>query len=162
MGPFPVPFTAHQHAWLPMTSKEMTHEGRDGSLSLWAAPVTGTPGWLITTASRHLAVAVTATLVGGTVHSHEDGEWQARLPFAVLTVLTLDADADADALRCRLSVRPSLGVFRLAFAPWSAAIVLKCPLTAFPAQGQLSVCDARVTTRMGRTVRYLIPAFTTP
>jgi hypothetical protein len=34
------------------------------------------------------------------------------------------------------------------------------PLTELPAQGRLSVRDVRVTTRMGRTVRYLIPAFT--
>jgi hypothetical protein len=33
-------------------------------------------------------------------------------------------------------------------------------MTAFPAQGRLSVRDVRVTTRMGRTVRYLIPEFT--
>jgi hypothetical protein len=33
---------------------------------------------------------------------------------------------------------------------------------ALPAQGRISVRDVRLTTRMGRTVRYLIPAFTTP
>ena len=33
---------------------------------------------------------------------------------------------------------------------------------AFPVQGRLLVRDVRVTTRMGRTVRYLVPAFTTP
>jgi hypothetical protein len=67
--------------------------------------------------------------------------------------------ADADTLRCHLSAQPHYGVFVLAFAPWPAATVLKCPLAAFPAQGQLSVRDVRVTTRMGRTVRYLVPAF---
>jgi hypothetical protein len=35
-------------------------------------------------------------------------------------------------------------------------------VTAFPVQGRLLVRDVRVTTRMGRTVRYLVPAFTTP
>jgi hypothetical protein len=55
---------------------------------------------------------------------------------------------------------PDSGVFVLAFAPWPAATVLKCPLTALPALERLSVRDVRVTTRMGRTVRYLIPAFT--
>jgi len=97
------------------------------------------------------------TLTGGTVHRHEDGEWQARLPQAVLAVAALDADAGT--LHCRLSARPPLGVFTLTFAPWPVAIVLRCPLTALPAQGELSVRDVRVTTRMGRTVRYLIPAF---
>jgi hypothetical protein len=53
-----------------------------------------------------------------------------------------------------------LGVFTLAFAPWSAEKVLRCPIAALPAQGQLSVRDVRLTTRMGRTVRFLIPAFT--
>ena len=67
--------------------------------------------------------------------------------------------ADADALRCRLSVQPHYGVFVLAFAPWPVATVLNCPLAALPAQGQLSVRDVRVVTRMGRTVRYLVPAF---
>ncbi len=33
---------------------------------------------------------------------------------------------------------------------------------ALPAQGRLSVREVRLTTRMGRTARYLIPAFTTP
>jgi len=69
-------------------------------------------------------------------------------------------DADSDALWCRLGALPDSGVFVLAFAPWPAATVLKCPLTALPAPGRLSVRDVRVTTRMGRTVRYLIPAFT--
>ena len=68
-------------------------------------------------------------------------------------------DADADALQCRLSVQPHYGVFVLAFAPWPAATVLTCPLTALPTQGRLSVRDVRVITRMGRTVRYLVPAF---
>lgn len=67
--------------------------------------------------------------------------------------------ADADALRCRLSAQPHYGVFILAFAPRPAAIVLKCPPAALPAQGQLSVRDVRIITRMGRTVRYLVPAF---
>ena len=55
--------------------------------------------------------------------------------------------------------RPFLGIFTLTFAPWSAAIVLRGPLMALQAQGRLSARDVRLTTRMGRTVRYLIPAF---
>ena len=109
--------------------------------------------------SRRLAVAVATTLSGRTVHCHEKGEWQARIPQAVLMVVVIAADADA--LRCRLSAQPEYGVFVLAFTPWPGRpqTVLTCPLTALPAQGQLSVRDVRVITRMGRTLGYLVPAF---
>jgi hypothetical protein len=132
----------------------------DGRLSPGADAVTGTPGWQITARSRRLAVALTTTIPGATVHPHEKGEWQARIPQAVLMVVVIDAGADA--LRCHLSAHPDAGVFALAFAPWPTAAVLKCPLAALPAQERLSVRDVRVITRMGRTVRYLIPEFTTP
>jgi hypothetical protein len=131
----------------------------DGQLRPWADPVASGPGWQATTRSRGLAVAVAAAISGATVHSHEKG-WQARMPHAVLTVVVIDADADA--LRCYLSPHPDSGVFALAFAPWPTATVLKCFLTALPAQGQLSAREVRVITRMGRTVRYLIPEFTMP
>jgi hypothetical protein len=132
----------------------------DGRLSPWADAVTDAPGWQITTRSRRLAVALATTIPGATVHPHEKGEWQARIPQAVLKVMVIDTGADA--LRCHLSPHPDSGVFTLAFAPWSAATVLKCPAAALPAQGQLSVRDVLVITRMGRTVRYLVPEFTTP
>jgi hypothetical protein len=136
------------------------HSQCDGHLSPRADPVTGAPGWQVTTGrSRRLAAAVAASISGGTVRSHQKGEWQARIPQAVLMVVVIDADAGT--LWCCLTVRPSLGVFGLAFAPWPAARVLRCPLTALPARGRLSVRDVRVTTRMGRTVRYLIPVFST-
>jgi hypothetical protein len=143
-----------------MTGEQIARGPCDARLSPWAAPVTGEPGWQITTSSRLLAVAVATILTGGTVHPHEEGEWQARLPEAVLTVAVIEADSGT--LWCRLSARPSTGVFALAFAPWPVTLVLRCPLTALPARGRLSVRDVRLTTRMGRTVRYLIPAFTTP
>jgi hypothetical protein len=130
----------------------------DGRLSPWADAAADAPGWQIAATSRRLAVAVAATLFGGTAHSDAKGEWQARIPQAVLMVVAMDADADA--LWCRLGALPDSGVFVLAFAPWPAPTVLKCSLTALPAPGRLSVRDVRVTTRMGRTVRYLIPAFT--
>jgi hypothetical protein len=133
---------------------------RDGRLSPWADAVTDAPGWQITTRSRRLAVAVTTTIPGATVHPHEKGEWQARIPQAVLLVVVIDVGAGA--LRCHLSAQPDSGVFALAFAPWPAATVLKCPLAALPARGRLSVRDVRVITRMGRTVRYLVPEFTAP
>jgi len=129
-----------------------------GRLSPWADAAADAPGWQITTASRRLAAAVAATLSGGIVHSHEKGEWQACIPQAVVLVVVISAGADA--LRCHLSAQPHYGVFVLAFAPWPVTTVLKCSLIALPAQGQLSVRDVRVITRMGRTVRYLIPVFT--
>jgi hypothetical protein len=132
----------------------------DGRLSPRADPVTDTPGWQTTTRSRRLAVAVTTTIPGATVHPHQKGQWQARIPQTVLMVVVLDADAGA--LRCQLSAHPDAGVFARVFAPWPAATVLKCPLAALPAPGRLSVRDVRVITRMGRTVRYLVPEFTTP
>ncbi len=139
--------------------EEMPAPGpHDGRLSPWADAATDAPGWQIMTRSRGLAAAVAAATSGGTVHCHGKGEWQARLSHAVLMVVVIDAGADA--LRCSLSALPSCGVFVLAFAPWPAATVLKCPLTALPALGRLSVRDVRVITRMGRTVRYLVPAFT--
>jgi hypothetical protein len=99
----------------PMGAEQIARNPRDGRLSPWAAPVTGVPGWQITTPSRRLAVAVATILTGGTVHPHEKDEWQARLPEAVLTVAVIEADSDT--LLCRLTARPSLGVFTLAFAP---------------------------------------------
>jgi hypothetical protein len=133
------------------------HHPCNGCVSPWADAV-GTPGWQITTASRRLAVAVAIALSGRAVRSDEKGEWQARILQAVLVVVVIGADDGG--LRLRFAVRPDSGVFVLAFAPWPAATVLTCPLTALPAQGQLSARDVRMTTRMGRTVRYLIPVFT--
>ena len=92
-----------------MSGEHIARNPRGGRLSPWAAPAADAPGWQITTRSRRLAVAVATTLTGRTVHRHENGEWQARLPQAVLAVVALDADAGA--LRCRLSARPHLGVF---------------------------------------------------
>ena len=141
----------------PMTGEHIAPDARGGRLSPCADAAADAPGWQITTRSRRLAAAVATTLSGRTVHGHEKGEWQARIPHAVLTVVAIAADADT--LRCHLSAQPHYGVFVLAFAPWPAATVLKCPLATLPAQGQLSIRDVRVITRMGRTVRYLVPAF---
>ena len=83
-----------------------------------------------------------------------------HIPQAVLTVTIMKADTAA--LHCTLSIHPHSEVFILAFAPWPAATVLKCPVTALPACGTLSVHDVRMTTRMGRIVRYLVPEFIPP
>jgi hypothetical protein len=137
---------------------EDSHARVDGCLSPWADATADAPGWQLTTRSRRLAVSL-ATATGGTVHSRGQGEWHSHIPQAVLTVVVIDVSADT--MRCRLSTQPALGVIALGFAPWPAAAVLTCPLTALPAHGQLSVRDVRVATRMGRTIRYMIPAFAT-
>jgi hypothetical protein len=134
------------------------NEPGDGRLSPWADAAADAPGWQITTRSRRLAVAVAAVMSGRTVRSHAKGEWHARIPHAVLMIVVTGAGTGA--LRCHLSARPHYGVFVLAFAPWPVTAVLKCPPAALPAQGRLSVRDVRVITRMGRTVRYLVPVFT--
>ena len=50
------------------------NEPRGGRLSPGGDTATDAPGWQITTRSRRLAVAVAATLSGGTVQSHKKGE----------------------------------------------------------------------------------------
>jgi hypothetical protein len=83
-----------------------------------------------------------------------------HIPQADLTVTLTNADTAA--LQCTLTIYPLPEVFILAFAPWPAATVLKYPLAALPVRGILSVRDVQVTTRMGRIVRYLFPAFHPP
>ena len=125
-----------------MTGEHIAPNARGGRLTPWADAAADAPGWQITTQSRRLAAAVATTLSGRTVHGHEQGEWQARTPQPVLMVVVITAGAGT--LRCHLSAQPHYGVFVLAFAPWPAATVLKCPLATFPAQGQLSVRDVRI------------------
>jgi hypothetical protein len=116
-------------------------------------------GWQVTTASRRLAALVAET-TAGTISTHHEGEWQVHILQAVLAVTVMNADIVA--LQCNLSIRPHPEVLVLAFAPWQAATVLKCSLAALPARGTLSVHDVRMTTRMGRIVRYLVPEFNPP
>ncbi len=145
----------------PMPLADDTHPtAPEGCLSTWACPVTATPGWQIATRSRRLAETAASTVPGGTVRTHEKGQWQARLPETVLAVVIIGADAGS--LRCHLSAAPDAGVLILTFTPWPPLLVVRCHLAALPAPGRLAVRDVRLTTRMGRTVRYLIPAFTTP
>jgi hypothetical protein len=140
------------------TAKEVM-PGHKGHLMPWANPVTGILGWQITTGSRRLAVAVATTIPGTAIHRPKKGEWQARIPHPSIMAIVIGADTAV--LWCRVGNQPTPGTFTLAFAPWPATTVLKCPPAALPARGQLSVRDIQVTTRMGRTVRYLVPAFTT-
>jgi hypothetical protein len=128
------------------------HGPRDGRLTPRADPAAGTLGWQVLTVSRRTAVAVAGTC-GGTVHPLGKGEWQARIPETAIAVTVTDADSGR--LWCQLAGN----VLTVAIAPWTTATVLKCPVTALPARGKLSVRDVRMTTRMGRTVRYLVPEF---
>jgi hypothetical protein len=132
---------------------------RDGCLNPWAHPVTGDAGWQVITRPRHLALAIAARY-GGTACRHTEGEWQAQIPQPVLVIVVIAIDARM--LRCRLGAAPELGIFSAAFAAWPAATAPEGWPADLPAQGRLSVRDIRVTTRMGRTVRYMVPELRTP
>jgi hypothetical protein len=55
---------------------------------------------------------------------------------------------------------PAAGPIALTFHPWTAADVMPLIPAELPAPGHLTIRDIRISTLMGRTVRYLIPAFT--
>jgi hypothetical protein len=133
---------------------------RSGRLTPWADPVTGTLGWQVTAPSRRLTALIAETAPAATISARGKREWHAHIPQTVLTVTVMNADTAA--LQCTLSIHPHSEVLILAFAPWPAATVLQCPMTALPAYGALSVRDVRMTTRMGRIVRYLVPEFIPP
>jgi hypothetical protein len=127
-----------------------------GRLAPWADPLTGALGWQVLTASRCLALAMAGEC--GTARSHGGGEWHVRTTEPALTVAVTAADDIT--LWCRPDNLPDSCSLTVAFAPWTLATVLKCPVTTLPSWGTLSVRDVRITTRMGRTVRYLVPQFT--
>jgi hypothetical protein len=128
-----------------------------GQLAPRAEPVTDTLGWQVTTPSHRLAALIAETIPAGKISAHEKRKWQVHIPQAVLAVTVINAGTTE--LQCTVDISPSSGVFTLEFTPWSTATVLKCPVTALPACGMLSVRDVRMTTRMGRIVRYLVPEF---
>ena len=94
-----------------------------------------------------------AGITGATVAGGQEGEWQARIPHPVIEVIAVKADTET--LWCRLGT----GIFILAFAPWPETAVVKVSRSAMPATGRLSVRAVLMKTRMGRTVRFLIPEF---
>jgi hypothetical protein len=128
----------------------------NGRLSPWANPLTGATGWQVLTNAQCIAVAMAGD--NGSVRSHGDGQWHARIPEPSLTVAVTGADEST--LWCHPARLTGCAVLAVEFTPWTPLAVLKCPVTALPASGTLSVRDVRITTRMGRTVRYLIPQFT--
>jgi hypothetical protein len=131
-----------------------------GQLAPWAELVTGALGWQVTTPSRRLAALIAETIPAGKISANKKGEWQVHIQQVVLAVTVINAGTAA--LQCMIDINPSSDVFTLIFAPWSTATVLKCSVTALPARGTLSVRDVRMTTRMGRIVRYLVPEFNPP
>jgi hypothetical protein len=128
-----------------------------GTLSPRADPVTGALGWQVTTPDRHLAAAAAATCPGGTVRGDGHGHWHARLPGPVLAVTAITAAPAA--IRCRLAARPDLGPLTLPLTPWTA-LPRPGPAGQLPATGQLTIRPVLLTTRTGRTIRYLIPELT--
>lgn len=128
------------------------------SLTPAADPAAG-PAWDITTPSRHQAAAIAAAIPGTTTRRAGPGQWHARIPRPALAVTATATDAAT--LTVRLDDAPAAGVLTLTFHPWTAADVLPIPPPELPASGRLVTRDIRISTLMGRTVRYLIPAFTT-
>lgn len=122
-----------------------------------ADPGTG-PAWDITTPTRRQARAITAAIPGTTTRQTAPGQWQARIPKPTLAVTATAADAET--LTITLDDAPEAGPLTLTFHPWHAADVIPSQLPELPAPGRLTNRDIRTTTLMGRTVRYLIPAFT--
>jgi hypothetical protein len=133
---------------------------RSGRLAPWADPVTGALGWQVTVPSRRLAALIAETALATKISGHGKREWRAYILQTVLTVTVVNADTAA--LQCTISIHPHSEMLILEFAPWSAATVLRCSMTVLPACGALSVRDVRMTTRMGRVVRYLVPEFIPP
>jgi hypothetical protein len=116
------------------------------------------PAWDITTPTRRRAAAIAAAIPDTTVHRAGQGQWRTRIPRQSLTVTATHADART--LTVTLDDAPAAGPIALTFHPWTAADVLPLIPAELPAPGHLTIRDIRISTLMGRTVRYLIPAFT--
>ena len=74
--------------------------------------------------------------------------------------LTVNNYSPAGTPTVTLDDAPAAGPIALTFHPWTAADVLPLIPAELPAPGHLTIRDIRISTLMGRTVRYLIPAFT--
>ena len=122
-----------------------------------ADPAAG-PAWDITTPARHRAAAIAAAIPDATVNRTGPGQWRTRIPRQSLTVTATYADAGT--LTVTLDDAPAAGPIALTFHPWTAADVMPLLPAELPAPGHLTIRDIRISTLMGRTVRYLIPAFT--
>jgi hypothetical protein len=128
----------------------------EGRLAPWA-DASGQLGWHAVTASHALAVVV-AGAADGIVQKDGSGQWRARIPHPEIPAAAVRADDRS--LWCRLGDGTGSGIFTLTAAPWTPGELAACPLSALPAAGRLSVRAVLLTTRMGRIIRYLSPAFT--
>jgi hypothetical protein len=130
----------------------------NGQLTPATDPAAG-PAWDITTPTRRHAAAIAAAIPDATVNRAGQGQWRTRIPRPALAVTATHADAAT--LTVTLDDAPAAGPITLTFHPWTAADVLPLIPAELPAPGHLTIRDIRISTLMGRTVRYLIPAFTT-
>jgi hypothetical protein len=138
-------------------SRENAPRKAGSSLSIHPNPVTGAPGWQVITYSRGLALAL-AGAYPGKASGQGKGEWRVLIHQAVITVTVIRAGTGQ--LWCQAACPPSPEILVLAFAPWSLADVLGSPLPVVPVRGTMTAGETLIHTRMGRTVRYLIPRFT--
>ena len=116
------------------------------------------PAWDITTPARRRAAAIAAAIPGTTVNRAGQGQWRTRIHRPALAVTATHADART--LTVTLDDAPAAGPITLTFHPWTAADVMPILPAELPTPGHLTIRDIRINTLMGRTVRYLIPAFT--
>lgn len=136
----------------------MTATAPAAQLTPAADPAAG-PAWDITPLSRHHAQAITAAIPAATARRTAPGHWTARIPRPALAVTATTADTGT--LTVTLHDAPAAGPLTLTFSPWTAEDVMPLLPPALPAAGHLTIRDIRIHTLMDRTVRYLIPAFTT-
>jgi hypothetical protein len=127
-----------------------------GQLTPRATP-TG-PAWEATT-TRTCARAIAAAIPGTTTRTTSDRRCAALIPHPAITV-TICATT-GDAITCQLTSAPEAGPLTLTYHPWTPADILTTPPPPLPATGTLTIREIRLTTLMGTTIRYLIPAFTT-
>jgi hypothetical protein len=130
----------------------------NGHLTPATGPATG-PAWDITTTARRRAAAIAAAIPGTTVNRTGPGQWRTRIPRPALAVTATRADAAT--LTVTLDDAPAAGPVTLTFRPWTAADVMPPVPIELPAPGHLTIRDIRISTLMDRTIRYLMPAFTT-
>jgi hypothetical protein len=115
------------------------------------------PAWHITT-TRTRAAAIAAAIPATTTRRTGPGQHQARIPGPAIAVTLIHAGEQA--LTLTLDDAPDAGPLTLVLQSWTAADIMRPPPAQLPAPGHLIIRDIRIQTQMGRTVRYLIPAFT--
>jgi hypothetical protein len=120
------------------------------------APAAG-PAWHITTTRAH-ARAIAAAIPGTTTRRTAPGQHQARIPRPAIAVTLTSTDQTTATLT--LDDAPETGPLTFTYHPWTAADIMRPAPAHLPAPGHLVIREVRLQTQMGRTIRYLIPAFT--